>query len=141
VTLNNPLNNFGGAVSVGQADLGVTLDDANTITLGTVNTLADLNVTAGGTIDLAGTESVGGKVSLLTAGAVTQSAGSLTATGVEFQAGGRGPLSARAETTCVPWRDRPEAASRWSIRPLVHRHCRVAYRTDDGRAGSNYSHG
>jgi hypothetical protein len=61
VILDNVANNFGGAVSVISSTL-IEIDDANTLTLGTINATSDARFDAAGAIDFTGVATIGGNL-------------------------------------------------------------------------------
>ncbi len=82
ITLDNVANDFGGVVNVTNAN-DASLDDANGINLGDINTANDLNVDAGGNVVVSGAVNVDGNLDIETdannaaGGSITDTTGSL----------------------------------------------------------------
>ena len=85
MTLDNVAHDFGGAVTITQAQ-DVVLDDAGDVTFGGINATGNVSIDAGGVVDFSGTAVVGGDLNVEsgangTAGAITDSTGMLSVTG------------------------------------------------------------
>jgi hypothetical protein len=83
--LDNPANDFGGSINVTGGN--ISLDDANTLILGNVTGTGDVDVDAGGSVDITGTVSVGGNLDIDTnenggtGGTIADSTGTVSVTG------------------------------------------------------------